>query len=873
MNSGNSKKYINKNRLRLLEEYDMLFKKYARSCSIISNYKLIPFELYKRHMKKLIILLHFIHQIYRITFKKNMPQFNMFDHQIMQRYNNADKIDSNFVYFSVPINETNIITRIEPQNLIPIAYNYNNAADSMFIVRFSDSKSDKQKGGYYNEYNEKILYSTIMHRCIRLSFKGNKIIFNGEQERKYMEGEIDNLEYAKYMSILPSHITLNIVNFAEDDIDIIPFFDNNIKEILQKINVLHRNFQEDYSIMYDNKNFQTQFNNIKGYCDDENTLKTIIYTINNNNDNNVINKDYYYWFQYNSPLPAITILDTETYVFGIHTFQPLNMSKLQLSNIKQNYIGTREPYSKLVNASLQNYIANGLVMEKEAYKRVRYLLKFCSDTTYNIKRNKKTIYVFHGSHRDFHSDYNSDIVLTSFLSCTFNINVALRYAYENSKNNGVVYIIEVKDEIKYINFNDEFSQIILPPGLKIIVSNVLVVGNVKYNFCKVCNHEDKEYIDILYNNIFEGGKGRKLYNIRNYKIYNDKDNYPQTISIHDDIHLGNKEYTFICLGTQINEDVSFNTFFNVKYTLHQHFINECYKFFKINVVDYAIYYETDKFYTVFKNDDNYEIINEISREYENFGYNFENLFIDSLLHNEEALYPRNYMKNKKRRFEYKLYSLRGAGLFDYEGFKKINYNIHEPSKLYMNIVREYISRIEGNLYINDITKQYLELLIDKNIGDFKLFRYNFLDMLKDNYINFIDVNMNIDKTTEEYNELVTMFEELVAIMKLNAEYYINNMENGSIYKEVEPYIYDHKKTGGGEMRTNTNVLKALKTLKTLKILKTLNTLKTLKTLKTLDGLQTETDKSFTTYDNKGYAISNDDYEKFIKRIKKLNEPI
>jgi len=864
MNSGNSKKYINKNRLRLLEEYDMLFKKYARSCSIISKYRLIPFELYKRHMKKLIILLHFIHQIYRITFKKNMPQFNMFDHQIMQRYNNADKIDGNFVYFSVPIYKIGIVTRVDPQNLIPIAYNYNNAPDSMFILRFSDSnthsqsysKSDKQKGCVYNEYNEKILYSTIIHRCIRLSFKGNKILFNGELERKYMDATIDNLEYAKYMSILPSHITLNIVNFAEDDINIIPFFDNNIRGILQKINVLHRDFQEDYSIMYYNKNFQNQFNNIIGYCDDENTIKTIIYTINNNNNNN-IKKDYYYWFEYNSPLPATTILDTETYVFGIHTLQPLNMSKLQLSNIKLNYIGTREPYSKIVNVSLQNYIANGLVMEKEAYKRVRYLLKFCSDTTYNIERNKKTIYVFHGSHRDFHSDYNSDIVLTSFLSCTFNINVALRYAYENRKNNGVVYIIEIKDEIKYINFNDEFHQIILPPGLKIIVSKVLVVGNVKYNFCKVYNHEDKEYIDILYNNIFEGGKGRlKLYNIKNYKIYNDKDNYPQTIRIQDDIQSRDTEYSFICLGTQINEDVSFNTFFNVKYTLHQHFINECYKFFKINVVDYAIYYGTDNFYTVFKNDDNYEIINEQSREYENFGYNFENLFIDSLLHNEEALYPRNYMKNKKRRFEYKLYSLRGAGLFDYEGFKKINYNIHEHSKLYMNIVLGYISRIQNNLYINDITKQYLELLINKNIGDFKLFRDDFIDMLKDNYINFIDVNMNIDKTTEEYNELVTMFEELVAIMKLNADYYINNMENGSIYKEVEPYIYDHKKTGGGEMRTNTNVHKALKTLKTLK------------TLNTPYIKNTEKDLSFTTYDNKGYAISNDDYIKFINRIKK-----
>lgn len=865
MDIGNSKKYINKNRLRLLEEYDILFKKYARSCSVISKYRYIPIELYKRHMKKLIILLHFIHQIYRITFKKNMPQFNMFDHQIMQRYNNADKIDTNFVYFSVPIYKISIITRIEPQNLIPIAYNYNNAQDSMYIVRFSNSnqssRSDSQKGGVNKEYNEKILYSTIMNRCIRLSFKGNKIIFNGEPERKYIEETLENLEYTKYMSILPCHITLNIVNFAEDDIDIIPFFDKNIKDILIMINKLHVDFQEKYSIICDNKKYEKQFNDIKGYCDDENIIKTIIYTINNNNDNNIINKDYYYWFEYNSPLPAITILDTETYVIGIHTFQPLNMSKILLSNIKQNYIGEREPYSKIVNASLQNYIANGIVMDKGAYKRVRFLLKFYSDATYNKEGNKKTIYVFHGTYRDFHSDYNSDIVLTSFLSCTFNINVALRYAYENIKNKGVVYIIEIKNDIKYINFIDDFHQIILPPGLKITVSNVLVVGDVKYNFCKVYNHEEKEYIDILYNNIFEGGDGRlKIYNIKNYKILSERDNYPKTINrTRDGIRESDKEYKFVCLGTQINEKLSFNTYFNVKYTLHQHFVNECYKFFDIDVVDYALYYNADNFQTGFNNDDNYEIINASSREYENFAYTFENLFIDSILHNEEALYPRNYMKNKKRRFVYKLYSFRGAGLFDYEGFKKINYNIHEHSNLYMNIVREYISRKKDALYIDDITKGFLQLLIDKNIGSFKLFR-DFVDILKNNYINFIEVNMNIDKTTEEYKDLVIMFNEFAEIIKMNIDYHIINMENGSIYKEIEPYIYENKKTGGksGKKNTTTKKLKS----------KPLMTLKQSRTLKPPHITNVDNEVLFTTYENKGYVISNDDYIKFINRIKK-----
>ena len=70
------------------------------------------------------------------------------------------------------------------------------------------SLDDKQSGGKYTKFNEKLLYSTIIHRCIRLSFVGNKILFNDEPERKYSEDALDNLEYIKYISILPFYISL-----------------------------------------------------------------------------------------------------------------------------------------------------------------------------------------------------------------------------------------------------------------------------------------------------------------------------------------------------------------------------------------------------------------------------------------------------------------------------------------------------------------------------------------------------------------------------------------------------------------------------------------------------------------------------------------
>ena len=889
--SKTSKKYLNANKEPLMRKYKRLLSIYAASCEDISHIQNIPYAYYVRHLRRLIVLLQFIHQIYRITFKKNMPQFNMFDAITMRRYADAERTFADFVYFSAPITQDNIITRINDINMSPIAYyNYNLPANPQYIVKFSYSRSwsySGQGGSDYNEYNEKILYSTILHRAIRITFKANKIAFNGEPEIKYTDDKT-YLAYSKYMSILPSHITLNILDFVEDDKHIIPFFGDNIRGLLRTINQLHANFREDYEITSDNRGYEKQLNDIKGYTDDD-TIRTILYTINNNNGNIAnlgnIYKDngdkgkgtssvpaYYYWFRYNSPLPAITILDTHTYISGIHTFQPFHITPTRLLSITQYYIGSQEPYSRVVNSAIQNYIANGVVMERAAYKRVRYLLKFCADAKHNPEHNKRTIYVFHGTHKDFHSSQAPDLVLTSFLSCTFNISIALRYAYENIRNSGSVYILEIKDGIDYINFNDELYQIILQPSTRVIVTNTLVVGGVKYNLCKVHN-TPKEYMDILYRNIFEGGK-KRLYNIKNFKIYSGKLEYPRAIAA----PAKATDISSVCLGTQINEDIIPNSYFNVKYTLHQHFICDCYKFFNINVVDYAIYYDaasgSSGFYTGYKNEPTYEPITERSRDYGRFNYNFDNLFIDSLLLNEDALYPQNYMKNTRRRFEYRLSSFRNTGLFDYEGYKKINFNAAGADHKYLDILREYISRNEdrSSLFINDITRDYMRMLISNNIPYLRDFRDRFVDMLRDGYIDFIRTNLRIDETTEEYEDLIGMFRELAAYLKKTADYYVVNMENGYIYKEVEPFIYDSAVAVAGTTKVTGGKLGTLSSRRMVatakdKTTKAINA-KAIK-VKPMSPLSPPS-PPLTDNNNKGYVMPYNDFVKIIDKFRIAN---
>jgi hypothetical protein len=400
------------------------------------------------------------------------------------------------------------------------------------------------------------------------------------------------------------------------------------------------------------------------------------------------------------------------------------------------------------------------------------------------------------------------------------------------------------------------------------------VGGVKYNLCKVHN-TPKEYMDILYRNIFEGGK-KRLYNIKNFKIYAGKLEYPRAIAA----PAKATDISSVCLGTQINEDIIPNSYFNVKYTLHQHFICDCYKFFNINVVDYSIYYDAtgsasgSGFYTGYKNEPTYEPITERSRDYGRFNYNFDNLFIDSLLLNEDALYPQNYMKNTRRRFEYRLSSFRNTGLFDYEGYKKINFNAAATDHKYLDILREYISRDEdrSSLFINDITRDYMRMLISNNIPYLRDFRDHFVDMLRDGYIDFIRTNMRIDDTTEEYEDLVGMFRELAVYLKKTAEYYVVNMENGDIYKEVDPFIYDNavKATGGklGTLSSKRMVATKAKTKSATGTKKAIP-LSPLSPLSPPSVLSVPS-PPLTDNNNKGYAMPYDDFVKIIDKFRIAN---
>jgi hypothetical protein len=83
------------------------------------------------------------------------------------------------------------------------------------------------------------------------------------------------------------------------------------------------------------------------------------------------------------------------------------------------------------------------------------------------------------------------------------------------------------------------------------------------------------------------------------------------------------------------------------------------------------------------------------------------------------------------------------------------------------------------------------------------------------------------------------------------------MENGNIYNEIEPKIFDRKM--GGKMNTKTG--------KSSKITKYSKFSEINVTKKVIESYKSPHETAITAYDNKGYAISYDDYVKFINKIK------
>jgi hypothetical protein len=111
-----------------------------------------------------------------------------------------------------------------------------------------------------------------------------------------------------------------------------------------------------------------------------------------------------------------------------------------------------------------------------------------------------------------------------------------------------------------------------------------------------------------------------------------------------------------------------------------------------------------------------------------------------------------------------------------------------------------------------------------------------------------------------------MFNELTEFLRITADYYIVNMENGKIYSEIEPHIYDKDMKVGGKSGTiNKKRIGVVSKYITKHLM--------MKDIKepVKDTKDTKDTKDIPYYDNKGYAMTYEDFMKVIEKYKAMKK--
>jgi hypothetical protein len=164
------------------------------------------------------------------------------------------------------------------------------------------------------------------------------------------------------------------------------------------------------------------------------------------------------------------------------------------------YAYVRSSGSKELNVSLIYYFVQKERIEYDLLERAIMIMnehmKYMTDP--NLLMYDKDVYVYHGTSQQIH-EHNLFVCYT-FVSTTRLLNTALSYAGKT----GVIYVLRIPKRFPFINFVDNFHQIILPIGTHVMVDRV-VTRRITYVFCRVQPYQRKIgelILDVLQNNCY-----------------------------------------------------------------------------------------------------------------------------------------------------------------------------------------------------------------------------------------------------------------------------------------------------------------------------------------------------------------------------------
>jgi hypothetical protein len=363
----------------------------------------------------------------------------------------------------------------------------------------------------------------------------------------------------------------------------------------------------------------------------------------------------YYNTKFTGTFPLFTwiplnpsIQDTNYNFPNYNNWQPLGLIQYSIKVIENAYKNDyTEPYSKWLNETIYKVITdvyastNSLIIPQriDAMRmRVIKTIGIYKDETISSTYDNKKIYLYHGTRNRLHNinGREKDIELLGFLSTSVNMYVASYYSGVGENNNGFIYIIEIDKTHTYINLLDNLYQILLLPNSIIRIIHEFNFGSIRVILCRLIRTPSVKQNNLLYNKLLDEGQTNKnfdkhisyniainnnaiptcayvignlwkedvvndskyleLYTIQrkllNNKRINNKHVMPPKVLKDDFVYfsLGQEYELYVERGMPL----MLGSFADIKYSIHQHFIKDCYKGLDIPCIDYIFVNGTQK---------------------------------------------------------------------------------------------------------------------------------------------------------------------------------------------------------------------------------------------------------------------------------------
>ena len=505
-----------------------------------------------------------------------------------------------------------------------------------------------------------------------------------------------------------------------------------------------------------------------------------------------------------------------------------------------------QPYSTLLNETIYKVITDEYASVsalqtadkiQAMISRIYNTIGVYKDKTINSAYSNKKIYLYHGTKNRLHSigGKGKDIEVLGFLSTSLNIYTASFYSGVGQNNVGLIYIFEVDDTHTYINLNDLLNQIILLPLSRVRIIMEFNVGGICVILCRLIRTPSIEQNNLLFDKLLDQNKRSNVNKYVTYKITTNNNIMPACAyvigelwktnkEVHDNAeleiykvmrgNLNNKivndkwnmtkkelkdEFLYFSLGQEYELYVNrglpliLGSLEDIKYSIHQHFIKDCYKALDIPCLDYIFIHGANRSkitsvgLSFSKNPISTGIL---SKDYKNnrtnqFKYNINNFLIDcifkfdSIKHDNKKLNIHGEQDNGKR-YADKIEGFRDAGAY-------LNGAINPLfNKEHFVIEHFQYMRDWKHLFIKyknasdcDLKKHFIwcHERIDKLI--------NIISSVYENYLFFINYTLKgytknsnregrkgiLDHSSKEYRELFTLIKNLEETLLERAKFY------------------------------------------------------------------------------------------------------